>query len=285
MVDQIPSFTPKSISAPSGPYLTFYMIVLSTAALIWTIWSRLLPHGSLTEGIKKIGVPIKRVGKALRELERKAFHLCGLLVPLIYQILLQFERSQSFCAGICWAVTVAGVTLDIIRLKVPFVRDNFPLRGMLRSHEVNNLSGGTYFSMGCTLTISVFPPAIAMASILFLVLGDMSAALVGVSFGGEKCNVKVGTEGKKSMEGSVAMFVVCCIVGLSVFANVHLREYPVVVGSLVATLVELYPPFGIDDNLTIPTFSGMALWWGFLRIQNCERETPLDWLMESNIAR
>jgi hypothetical protein len=34
------------------------------------------------------------------------------------------------------------------------------------------------------------PPSIAMVSILFLVLGDMSAAIIGVSFGGETCGLK-----------------------------------------------------------------------------------------------
>lgn len=36
-----------------------------------------------------------------------------------------------------------------------------------------------------------------------------SAALVGVAFGGDTVVVKLGRQGKKSVEGSVAMFVVC----------------------------------------------------------------------------
>ena len=59
----------------------------------------------------------------------------------------------------------------------------------------------------------ISPPSIAMASTLFLVLGDMTAALVGVSFGGEVSAIKLGRTGKKSIEGSVAMFAVCFLVG------------------------------------------------------------------------
>uniref|UniRef100_A0A7S2G5Z1 Dolichol kinase n=1 Tax=Octactis speculum TaxID=3111310 RepID=A0A7S2G5Z1_9STRA len=97
----------------------------------------------------------------------------------------------------------------------------------------------------------------------------MAAALIGVSFGGEACSVKLGREGKKSLEGSVAMFVVCTLVGMLVFAEVHLREYAVVVSALVATLTELYEPFHLNDNLTIPLFSSLALAWGFARTVRC----------------
>eukprot|EP00466_Bigelowiella_natans_P014263 jgi/Bigna1/85224/estExt_fgenesh1_pg.C_30011 len=114
-----------------------------------------------------------------------------------------------------------------------------------------------------------------MTSILFLVLGDMSAALIGRSFGGDVVVVKLGREGKKSVEGSVAMFITCFILGCTVFSTVHLREYPVVVGAFVATLTELYEPFGLNDNLTIPLLSSLALTWGFARIHNCVRENPV----------
>ena len=46
--------------------------------------------------------------------------------------------------------------------------------------------------------------------------------------------------------GVVVMFQVF---GCTIFSPVHLREYAVVIGSLVATLTELYEPFGINDNV------------------------------------
>jgi dolichol kinase len=83
------------------------------------------------------------------------------------------------------------------------------------------LSGTCYFSLGCTLTISIFPAAVAIISIIYLVLGDMSAALFGISFGGDICVVKMGREGSKSMEGSVAMFIICCIIGYIAYEEVY----------------------------------------------------------------
>jgi hypothetical protein len=52
----------------------------------------------------------------------------------------------------------------------------------------------------------------------------MSAALVGVAFGGEKVVVKLGREGQKSVEGSSAMFVVCVVVGVCVIHDEQLPE-------------------------------------------------------------
>jgi hypothetical protein len=78
------------------------------------------------------------------------------------------------------------------------------------------LTGASYFSLGLTLAICLFPPSLAITSILHLVLGDMMAALIGVSFGGDVCVVKLGRTGKKSVEGSVAMFLTCFLITITV---------------------------------------------------------------------
>ena len=76
----------------------------------------------------------------------------------------------------------------------------------------------------------------------------------------------------------------CFSVGSTVFAHVHLREYPVFFGALAATLTEVYEPLGLNDNLTIPLFSSLALQWGFARIQSCAAQPPLGWLKEAYLA-
>ena len=95
-------------------------------------------------------------------------------------------------------------------------------------------------------------------------------SLLGVSFGGDSFGIlKLGRAGKKSLEGSLAMFSVCCAVGFATFGPIRLREYPVFFGALTATLTELYEPFNLNDNLTIPVFSSLAMQWAFHRIQLC----------------
>jgi len=55
---------------------------------------------------------------------------------------------------------------------------------------------------------------------------------------------------------------------------VPLREYAVFIGALAATLTELYEPYGVNDNLTVPVIAGLLLTWGFLRIEGCVDSPP-----------
>jgi diacylglycerol kinase (CTP) len=197
----------------------------------------------------------------------------GLGVPLLYQVLISsYGWTQSDYSKFCWFIT-SGIWLgDLIRISVPASNAFFPftlLNKIMRDHERHQLSGTCYFSLGCTIAITLFPPAVATTSIIWLVLGDMSAALIGVSCGGDIVVVKMGRGGKKSMEGSAAMFVVCVVVGMVAFSGRYLNEYPVFLGALTATIVELYEPFQINDNLSIPVISSLALQWGLSRIDRC----------------
>eukprot|EP00931_Biecheleriopsis_adriatica_P080256 TRINITY_DN53610_c0_g1_i1.p1 TRINITY_DN53610_c0_g1~~TRINITY_DN53610_c0_g1_i1.p1 ORF type:complete len:285 (+),score=43.15 TRINITY_DN53610_c0_g1_i1:84-938(+) len=263
---------------PSEPFLTVYMILLSLCALVFGVTIRSLRPQAMRQLLQDAGVALHKVAKTASEIERKIFHLCGLLVPLIYQILLTQGVDRSLCVGLCWSITLVGAGSDFARIHVPFVRDNWPLKSILRDQEQNSLCGGSYFSLGCTLAIHLFAPVIAMTSIIFLVMGDLSAALIGRSFGQTVCSMKIGPGRKKSVEGSAAMFMVCLVFGCTIFSQIHLREYAVVIGALAATLTELYEPFGVNDNVTIPILSGVALTFGFARTYSCEpARNPLLW--------
>jgi len=263
---------------PSEPFLTACLVVLVLASLVAVLAIKALRPHVLRRLLKNAGVVAHKVATTAREIERKTFHLCGLLVPFIYQVLLQRGVSQAFCIRLCWSITVLGCSLDMMRIHVPLVQRNWPMKSLLRDREQGQLCGGSYFSLGCTMAIHFFSPAIAMTAIIFLVLGDMSAALIGRSLGQSVCNVKIGPGGKKSVEGSVAMFMVCIMSGCVIFSQVHLREYAVFVAALVATLTELYEPFGLNDNVSIPVLSGLALTLGFARTYSCEpSHNPLLW--------
>jgi len=253
---------------PSDEYMLHVLVALF--ALIFSVAFIYKQHVDPKQLMRSLGVSVGKVARAVREVERKSFHIAGLLVPTIQNILLRNGFTASDCSRICWTITIVGCTCDFARLHVGFIQRNWPLRSILREHEHRQLTGGCYFSLGCTLSIAMSPPAVAMASILFLVLGDMTAAIMGVSFGGDSFGkLKLGREGKKSLEGSLAMFCVCFVVGSVIFAPVELREYPIFFGALAATLTELYEPFHLNDNLTIPVFSSLAMQLAFLRIQRC----------------
>ena len=50
------------------------------------------------------------------------------------------------------------------------------------------------------------------------------------------------------------------------FSDVYLVEYAAVASALTATLVEVYQPLGINDNLSIPVLSVLALDTALARI-------------------
>ncbi|CAE7721893.1 DGK1 [Symbiodinium sp. CCMP2592] len=208
--------TEEALPLPSQPFLTAYMSVLALAALVFGITIRSLRPQAVRRLLADAGVAMHKVKKTATEIERKIFHLCGLLVPLVYQLLLTHGVSRSFCVQLCWLITVLGVSADWLRVHVPFVRDHWPLKSILREKEADRLCGGSYFSLGCTLAIQMFAPVIAMTSILFLVMGDMAAALIGRSFGQSICSIGIGPGGKKSVEGSTAMFMTCFVSWLQV---------------------------------------------------------------------
>lgn len=263
---------------PSEPFLTAYMMILTLSALVVGVTIHRLGPKGLHRVIREAGVAINKVAQTAKEIERKVFHLAGLLVPLIYQVLLQAGYTQRFCSRIVWSIVVVGIPADLARVHIPFVKENWPLKGILRDKEHTQLCGGSYFALGCALCIHNFQPVIAMTAIIFLVLGDMSAALVGRSFGGSICTMRIGPGGKKSVEGTAAMFLVCSVFGCTIFSQVHLREYAVLIAALVGSLAEVYEPFGINDNVAIPVLSALALTFGFERTYSCEpARNPLHW--------
>ncbi len=104
----------------------------------------------------------------------------------------------------------------------------------------------------------LFSPRIATCCMLFLVLGDMAAALVGISWG----QIKIG---KKSLEGTLAMMCVCTLIGL-VFFHAETHGFLIVlIAAASATLVELLGPeaWYSDDNVTIPLATGIAFTLAF----------------------
>ena len=131
-------------------------------------------------------------------------------------------------------------------------------------------TGTGFFFLGNFLSMLLFDPTIATCAMLFLVLGDMTAAIVGISFG----SVKIGS---KSLEGTVAMFCVCFMVGSVFFLTVPNSSYVVFIAALAATLVELLGPekWWADDNITIPIAAGVAFTAAFTAINGTIPHTTI----------
>ncbi|MDE0299800.1 MAG: SEC59/DGK1/VTE5 family protein [Candidatus Poribacteria bacterium] len=180
------------------------------------------------------------------ELRRKSIHLIGLIVPIVYIFI---ERHQAVIAvGI---LVIGALVMELLKavwpsFSVVFYRVFTP---MLRTHERNGaITGATYFLVGAFLPILLFPKILAIVCILFMILGDMAAALIGKKWGRTKLFPR------KSLEGSLACFLVCVLIAI-----VKLNPAVAIIGALAATVVEVLP-IKLDDNLTMPLLSGLAMY-------------------------
>ncbi len=181
-----------------------------------------------------------------RELRRKSIHLLGLVVPILYF----FTSRDLAIIGVGGLVTLA-LAAELLKGVVPAFRAIF-LRifsPILRSQEQKGgLTGATYFLIGSFLCILLFDKTLAIVCLCFLTLGDLCAALIGKQWG------RIKLFSRKSLEGSLACFVVCAAAALLI----GLHPVVAIAGALVATLIELLP-VGVDDNVTIPLISGLAM--------------------------
>lgn len=181
----------------------------------------------------------------LGEVHRKAIHLSSLIIPIGYYILPEETSRRALLIA-----AVVAIGIEAVRLNEPRVgRLTVSLVGaLLREHEKTGLFGSTYLILGSLLCAHSFVKPVVVASVLFAILGDAAAALVGRTYG----RIKVFG---KTIEGSLACLAVCFAVGLLV-PGVPLEA--AVAGALTATVFE-FLPIPLDDNLRIPLAAGFAM--------------------------
>ena len=181
-----------------------------------------------------------------RELRRKSIHLLGLVLPILY--VFTTRHTATIAVGALLAIVLGVELLKTLlpTFRVMFMRIFSPI---LRSQEQKGgLTGATYYLIGSFLCILLFDKTLAIVCLCFLTLGDLFAALIGKQWG------RIKLFSRKSLEGSLACFIVCTAVALLI----GLHPVVAIVGAFAATLIELLPT-GVDDNITIPLISGLAM--------------------------
>jgi dolichol kinase len=184
-----------------------------------------------------------------QELWRKATHTGALVIPAGYSIL---SLEKSTMLAIMTPIAVIMTLIDISRLKGWGIWRLFrPLIGrMVRAHEQSgDFTGATYILWSVVATVALYRRDIAVAALAFIVVGDTLAALIGRKFGRHRF-------GRKSLEGSLG-----CLVGTLVVAFVApgLATSVAVTGAVVAAVVEGFSG-PIDDNVSVPLLSGLAMY-------------------------
>ncbi|MGM0567841.1 MAG: diacylglycerol/polyprenol kinase family protein [Elusimicrobiota bacterium] len=163
--------------------------------------------------------------------------------------------SKSLAAWTAGILLIVVALFDILRLsnkkvnawvfkKVPF---------LFKTGEFSAFSASPAFLGGVLLSLLIFPADYASGGIIYLSIGDMTAALVGQKWGRKRIF-------NKTLLGSLA-FVLSTFVFLTVLSQagvLNLNILGIAVGSVVCALVELLP-LKIDDNFIIPLAGSLVL--------------------------
>ena len=188
------------------------------------------------------------------EFYRKAIHLFSTVIPVIY-----YFTSREFMVGFVGAGTLIMIALDILKAYTATFEKlyrsvfHFILREDEKDYKKTLFTGGTYYAIGIFLALLLFPKETAVLSILIMIWCDTMAALIGKKFG------KKRIYGSKTLAGTIAFNITgfaILFVLQQVFPGFNYYKAGFITVA-AASLFELYGWQKINDNLSLPLFSGI----------------------------
>jgi dolichol kinase len=186
--------------------------------------------------------------KVRDEAPRKAIHLSSIVIPIG---LLHLPPTLSRRVLIVAAVGL--LVVDLVRIHHPKLRSYFTafFGHLIRRHERETITGATYLVISALVVSMLFDVEVAAAALVYLIVGDTLAAMVGKAWG------RTPVFGK-SLEGFLAGFASSFAAAWALVPS--LGPGPLAVGAFVAALVEILP-IPVDDNFRIPLVAGLVLEW------------------------
>lgn len=195
-------------------------------------------------------------------LVRKLWHMSmGMVIALIYLAGLPVLPSLVILST-AFALSVA---VEFGRLRNPeFNQRMIRMWGpVMRSSEIQRVSGIPFYLAATIVAIAVFPKPVAVLSILYLACGDPIASVFGILYGDRGPRFANG----KSLIGTAAGVITCLLVSWIYLQTLNLPPAPLaaltLVGGISGGTAELLP-LEADDNFTIPVVSGFVLWLAFI---------------------
>lgn len=191
------------------------------------------------------------------QLARRILHIAtGSTIALFYAIAFSHAQMIHILGTIACALYLA----EQIRINYPETSAKLmPLsKFIMRAEEQLQESAMVPYMFGVLLTIITFPKLAAIVGIFTLAISDPLSALVGIRFG------KTRIVSHKSLEGSAAFFISCFILcnSILIIGLGKISSEIFAVSTLTALVVSAFEmiPIKIDDNLTIPLFTGPTFW-------------------------
>lgn len=251
----------RTVGLVTGMVLT----VLGAAMLILKYWDFLSRSELFVQVLHCLGVlalyiiPAVLVLIAVRCLTKLPSFVFRKLLHIVaftcFALMILTAKSWQSAALTC--LLIAGLVYPLLSLveKESWYANFFVEK---RKGEIKRSLLMLFFMFAVVITVvwGVFAqPYLAAAAILMWGTGDAAAALVGIPYGKHKIKFKP-VDGKKSLEGSIAMFVVCVLSGATVLYFGQKLPLPqamlhAAAGALFGTVTELVSP-SEWDTVTVP---------------------------------
>ena len=193
-------------------------------------------------------------------LARKAWHIGGGILLYWFAFASGLPKSSiliflAFLTGFVWICD--GARLFLPGLNRLTLRLFGPL---MRRCETAALSGTPYFLLGTTIVYAFFPRSPAQLAILFLIVADPAASVVGILTRHAGPNLGRG----KSLYGVVASAMSCFLVTVAfvLWSTTLPATFALklgLVGAFCGLAVEMLP-LPLNDNVTYPLLSACILW-------------------------
>lgn len=186
---------------------------------------------------------------------RRLFHMSSAIIPLA--VLASGLTTQQVLTY-TWPLVLLFVVPEFIRLRWPaFNRLFIRLFGaLLRPGEKTSFHNGAQFAIVVYGGVALFGIDITAAAFMCLSFGDPMAAIIGLKWG------RTPVLGK-SLEGSLACFAVSMVVCTIMFPH---NLVAAGLGALGATLGELVPIKGLNDNFRIPLAASAMILLGTMLV-------------------
>ena len=248
----------------------FLFVLPAVAALIWINWPSLSKCALIVDVLRCVGgmvaflipcvtilTPVRFLTQIPSFVFRKLMHIVAF--STVAMAILTAGSWQAVALTFALAAVAAFLLLSFLEGEGWYDQ----LLVQKAKGEVKR-SLTMYFGMVAALVAlcgGVFGrPGIAATAIVMWGAGDAAAALIGIPFGKHKVKL---TGGKKSWEGTLAMFAVSFIGGLCMMLLVNGISLPKAllascVGALLGTVTELFSP-GEYDTVTVPVVIAAAL--------------------------
>ena len=181
---------------------------------------------------------------------RRIFHLVAASGTTLLSLAIP-QHPYLFLVG---SGALLALVMDASRFRVgPFNRLFMRVFGpILKPSEVAEISGATWFLVAAFFTFFFYGPEIALPVLLFVAIGDPTAALVGSRSPGPRIWGKSPVGIVVFVAAGLAAWAILCALGYGGWT------WAVVIAAVAGSLVE-FAPTPVDDNLTVPLLGGAVM--------------------------